>query len=70
MNIVDNSDVLLGTYTHEDDLQVGSEYSRTVQVWIPNAIYGRFSIIVITDVRNMVYEHVNDNDNAGVAKVY
>ena len=30
---------------------------------IPNAIYGIYYIIIVTDVRNDVYEYLDENDN-------
>ncbi|KAL9963573.1 hypothetical protein ACROYT_G027096 [Oculina patagonica] len=59
----DWSDWLLGTFYHHGLLAVGASYTRKEPVKLPNAIYGSFSILVVTDVYNNVYEHNDEDDN-------
>lgn len=59
----DWSDWLLGTFYHSGVLSVDASYTVTQPVTLPHAIYGNFSILVITDVYNYVYEHNNEDDN-------
>lgn len=60
---LDWSDWLLTTYYHRGLLAVGASYTRNQPVTLPNAIFGNFSILVITDVYNDVYEHDDEDDN-------
>ena len=60
---------LLDTLWHDDFLSPGDEYTSTTQVQINNRLSGNFFIHVLTDVFNSVYEHTNENDNAGVSEV-
>ena len=59
----------LGTYLRRGVLGVGMSYSQTERVSIPNAIFGNYSIIVVTDLFNAVYEHFDEDDNSGVSTV-
>ena len=65
----DVRDLHLGTYRFDGTLSAGATYSKTVTVSIPNAIYGNFSVIVVTDVQNDVYEHTSEDDNTGSSRV-
>ncbi len=42
---------------------------EVVTVAIPHKIFGDFYILVQTDVRNSVYEHLNEDNNVGVSQV-
>jgi len=44
-------------------------YSRTVTVNIPNNIYDRKYIHIVTDAANTVYEHNNENNNISTAEI-
>ena len=44
-------------------LPVGESYQRKQLIALPNAIFGNFSILVVTDVYNDVYEHNDEGDN-------
>ncbi|KAL9963565.1 hypothetical protein ACROYT_G027086 [Oculina patagonica] len=59
----DWSDRLLGTFYHRGVLSVGASYTRKQHVRLPNAIYGDFFILVMTDFYNGVYEHNDEDDN-------
>ena len=65
----DARDLHLGTYRFDGTLSAGATYSKTVTVSIPNAIYGNFSVVVVTDVQNDVYEHTSEDDNTGISRV-
>lgn len=53
----------LGTYAHSGVLTAGALYTRTEDVTIPNAIYGNFTIFVLTDSSNHVFEYTDEDDN-------
>lgn len=59
----------LGTYVRNGALGVGMSYSRTEAVSIPNAIFGNYSIIVVTDIFDYVFEHVDEDDNSRASMV-
>lgn len=50
-------------------LAAGATYTKIVTVSIPNAIYGNFTVIVVTDAFNTVYEHTSEDDNTGISRV-
>jgi len=50
-------------------LAAGATYTKIVAVTIPNAIYGNFTVIVVTDAFNTVYEHTSEDDNTGISRV-
>ena len=62
-------DLLLGNYWRLGSLGAGLSYSQQALVPIPNAIFGNYSIIVITDVYNDVYEYTDEDDNSRVSMV-
>ena len=66
---VDARDLHLGNYQFDGTLSAGATYSKSVRVSIPNAIYGNFSVIVVTDAFNNVYEHASEDDNTGISGV-
>ena len=53
----------LKVITHDGVLQPGDSYEVTQNVFLPNAIFGNFSIVIQTDVNNLVYEFVYEDDN-------
>ncbi|HRY31771.1 MAG TPA: CARDB domain-containing protein [Bacteroidales bacterium] len=55
--------VNLGTYQRSGDLAPDSLYEMTRTVYIPNYIYGRYYLIITTDIYNQVYEHALENNN-------
>ena len=44
-------------------------YSRTESVSIPNAIFGNYSIIVVADIFDHVFEHLDEDDNSRASMV-
>ena len=44
-------------------------YSRSEAVSIPNAIFGNYSIIVVTDIFDHVFEHFDEDDNSRASMV-
>jgi len=58
----------LGTYAHSGVLTAGATYTRIEDVGVPNAIYGNFTIIVITDARNNVFEYTDEDDNTQIVR--
>ena len=62
-------DLLLGTYQINGPLTPGALYSRTVTISVPDVIYGNFSIVVITDSSNQVFEHISEDDNSKTSEV-
>lgn len=47
----------------------GETYTRMETVSIPNAIFGNYSIVVMTDVFSQVYEHIAEGDNVRISEV-
>ena len=62
---VDNGDSVLGTFRVNGYLAAGANYTKSVNIRVPERIFGAFYILVFTDVYNHVYEHTNENDNTG-----
>lgn len=60
----DGNDRAIGTYRFRGVLTVGATYDNTASFTVQNAIYGNFSIIVLTDSNNEVYEYVDEEDNS------
>ena len=48
---------------------MGATYDNTASFTVQNAIYGNFSIIVLTDSNNEVYEYVDEEDNSRTSLV-
>ena len=65
----DTADVVLGEIRILDTLAPGATYTHRATLTVPNAIFGEFFIIVLTDIRNQVYEHTSEDDNTGVSDV-
>ncbi len=55
--------VNLGSFQRTGDLAPDSLYEMTRTVNIPNYIFGKYFLIVTTDVYNQVYEHALENNN-------
>ena len=60
---------VLGTFSRRGFVGAGMSYSRREKVSIPRAIFGNYSIVVVTDVFNYVYEHLDEDDNSRAALV-
>ncbi|HZV70613.1 MAG TPA: CARDB domain-containing protein [Saprospiraceae bacterium] len=56
---------ILTTLNIQGPLAPDSTYDRTINVTIPNAIFGQYYIYVETDIQNQVYEQAADNNNYG-----
>lgn len=64
--IVDAGDTSLGTYRINNGyLMAGANYTKSVNIHIPERIFGLFYILVSTDIYNQVYEHTSEDDNLG-----
>ncbi|XP_041361873.1 uncharacterized protein LOC121377841 [Gigantopelta aegis] len=61
-------DTLLTSKYHTGFLSPGDSYTESESVTCPNAIHGTYSIIVVTDIDNRVYEHSSDDDNTKVVE--
>ena len=48
---------------HKGLLPVDAEYSEAITITVPEAIFGNYTVIVVADVYNTVYEHISENDN-------
>jgi len=62
-NTLDASDVLMGTFAHTGVLALGSSYTTTANLPIPQGFTGTYYVIVQTDANNSVPEF-NENNNA------
>ena len=63
---IDEKHMLLGSYLINGALAPGASYSKTATVSVPDAIYGNYSIIVVTDSNNDVYEYTSEDDNSKI----
>ena len=59
----DPTDTLLAIVTHTGELISSAGYDASVDVIVPNGVYGTYHIFVTTDVRNQMYEHTDEEDN-------
>ena len=66
---IDAGDTTLGTFQVNHYLEPGANYTRSVNIRIPERIYGMFHILVLTDANNQVYEHTSEDDNLGFLTV-
>lgn len=55
--------LLLGSFSHNGILQPSQGYNRSATFTLPDGIFGRYFVYVITDVHNQVYEHAFENNN-------
>lgn len=62
---VGSSDVVLGYLEHDGSLDAGAGYDGSLDVTIPSYSSGSYYILVDTDSRDDVYEHVGESNNAG-----
>ena len=62
---VNSSDVVLGHLEHNGTLDAGAAYDGTIEVTMPAYSSGSYYILVSTDSRDDVYEHVGESNNAG-----
>lgn len=67
--LIDNGDSILGTFRINGYLAAGANYTKSVNIRVPERIFGTFYILVFTDLYNQVYEHTNEDDNVGSPKV-
>lgn len=65
-NVLDGSDHLLGSATHEGALAAGATYTVTAAGSVPLSTQGPFFVIVQTDTSNDVYEYTFEQNNIGV----
>ncbi len=54
---------ILSTLNIQGPLAPDSTYSRTINVTLPNAIFGHYYTYVETDIQNQVYEQAAENNN-------
>ena len=64
-----DDDRILRTSVHNGGLASGQHYVSTIDVTIPNAVYGDYYVIVSTDIFNQVFEHTDENDNDFALKI-
>ena len=62
--ILDDSDVLLGTFGRTGGLAPGTSYTRAEPVTYPNGLSGDRYLLVKTDARGQVQEELEDNNVA------
>lgn len=53
----------LGNSSHTGALEVGTNYTATKTVKLPDGAFGKYYLYVRTDVGNTVYEHASENNN-------
>ena len=66
---IDKEDTLLTTKLVQGYLTAGNSYTKSAVVEIPNAIYGTYYIIIVTDSDDDVYEYLSEDDNTHTSEV-
>ncbi len=64
---IDNSDILVGNYTHYNGLGINQSYSRQINWPIGIDVSGSYFLIVQTDSNNSVIEGPGEGNNKGVS---
>ena len=62
----DEDDLLLASFSRNGRLNVGEAYSRRELVSLPFKLAGDYSLFVVSDADNTVYEAERENNNASV----
>ena len=60
-------DIVLGRFTHDGPLAVGTSYSRTETMFAPATTSGRFTVFVIADATGVVFENGSESNNVAAA---
>lgn len=60
-------DQLIGSFAHTGLLPAATEYSRSETILLPPATEGRFTLFVVTDSADVVFEHLDIGNNVGAA---
>ncbi|MFV1980232.1 MAG: CARDB domain-containing protein, partial [Rhodothermia bacterium] len=63
--LLDREDLLLGTFEHEGALNASSSRIGSLQTMIPAYAAGPYYLIIGTDVRREIYEHLAEGNNLG-----
>ena len=58
-----DTDARLGTFAHNGGLAAGASYSASSTVSLPIGISGPYTIFVVTDAQNQVFEYPRTGDN-------
>ncbi len=66
-DVFDLDDAVLGTFVRNVPLGVEEDYSRSVQVTVPDGIEGTFYLFVVTDALEEVFEGARDDNNVTAA---
>src|SRR5690606_14518926 len=59
-----SEDILLGSVLHRDRLEPGQGYDVSTSFRIPDGISGEYTLFVVSDQSNQVFELDNDNNIA------
>jgi len=59
------SALVLGTITHNGQLEAGKNYTNTIPVTLPHGVFGKYFIHVLTDQEDQIFEHAYNNNNSG-----
>ncbi|MEX2553759.1 MAG: CARDB domain-containing protein, partial [Actinomycetota bacterium] len=59
----DGDDLVIAEYTHFGLMPSGTAYTRTEAIQLPLGVDNRFTLFVVTDANNEVYEHTDTGAN-------
>ncbi|MEO0069618.1 MAG: CARDB domain-containing protein, partial [candidate division WOR-3 bacterium] len=65
-NVLDGTDVVLGTAPNPSYLNAGESYVNSLTVTLPQGIQGNYYVLIKTDCSNTVFEADYENDNLGL----
>ncbi|MCR9293420.1 MAG: PKD domain-containing protein [bacterium] len=65
--VLDASDVLLGTADNASWLAAGESYTNSLSVTLPEGIESKYYVVVVTDSSNDIFERNNEDDNSAVS---
>lgn len=54
---------MLGSKIHAGALEVGANYTDSIEIFAPNGLEGDYYLMGFTDVTNQIYENINEANN-------
>ena len=64
-SVFNSAAVYANRYHHVGELNENENYSATRTVKLPDGIFGKYFVFVVTDIFDQVYEHASENNNRG-----
>ncbi|MBO9563924.1 MAG: hypothetical protein J7621_14170 [Niastella sp.] len=60
----------LGSHQHNGALAPGASYEDSLEVYLPINAAGNYYLVFVTDNPRVVYEHLNENNNAAQQQIF